>query len=121
MLLRKTWLLERLWGLSDALDMAEKFKLSNVIMEMDSQVVVKAVLERKSNRKGWGTIVQRCVKFLADNPNSSVAWTKQVNNGAVHALAKWAFVEPNKDWTTNVPFCIMPHIQKDMSFLYSFP
>jgi hypothetical protein len=36
MLLRKTWLLERLWGLSDALDMAEKFKLSNVIMEMDS-------------------------------------------------------------------------------------
>jgi ribonuclease HI len=108
-------------GLSDALDMAEKFKLSNVIIEMDSQIVVKAVLERKTTRKGWGAIVQRCMRFLKDNPNSSVIWTKRVNNGTTHALAKWAFVEPNKDWTTNVPFCIMPHIQKDMSFLYSFP
>jgi ribonuclease HI len=89
MLLRKTWLLERLWRLSDALDMAEKFKLSNVIIEMDSQIVVKVVLERKAIRKGWGTIVQRCMRFLKDNPNSSVSWTKRVNNGAAHALAKW--------------------------------
>jgi ribonuclease HI len=91
-------------GLGDALDMAEKLELSNIIIEMDLQMVVKAVIERKMICKSWGAIIQRCVRFLKDNPRSSVVWTKRVNNGAAHALAKWASVEPNKEWINNVSY-----------------
>jgi hypothetical protein len=44
-----------------------------------------------------------------------VVWTRRNGNKAAHELARWAGVEPNKEWRSNLPFCIIPHIQSDMS------
>jgi ribonuclease HI len=105
-------------GLNTAISMAENLRLSRVIFEMDSLVVVNAVKKDATIRRNWGKIVQRCANFLKLNPNSSINWTKRDNNHAAHELAIWAVKQPNYNWINSIPSCILPHIHKDMGFLY---
>jgi ribonuclease HI len=56
----------------DALDMVERIKATNVIFEMDSQIVVNAVRKKACIRRDWGFAITRCVKFLLANPTSSI-------------------------------------------------
>ncbi|MCI59513.1 hypothetical protein A2U01_0080768, partial [Trifolium medium] len=44
-------------GLNDALDLVEKQSLTRVIFELDSQIIVNSVKEKRCIRKSWGMIV----------------------------------------------------------------
>ncbi|PNX95563.1 ribonuclease H, partial [Trifolium pratense] len=100
-------------GLMDAIEWIEKLGEQSVIFEMDSQVIVKAVKGQSNIFKSWGKVVRRCILFLKGNPSSDIKWVQRKANQAAHEMAKWAEIEPNKEWTTNIPFCIWPVIQKD--------
>ncbi|MCI24679.1 60S ribosomal protein L23, partial [Trifolium medium] len=106
-------------GLNDAIDLVEKYRVTNVIFELDSQIVVNAVKRKLRVHKCWGAVIHRCVKFLQDNPNSSIVWTNRDRNRVAHALAKWAEMDPNQDWPNLMPSCIKSYIQKDIASLYS--
>jgi ribonuclease HI len=104
--------------LNDALDMVERIKATNVIFEMDSQIVVNAVRKKACIRRDWGFAITRCVKFLLANPTSSINWVKRQGNRVAHELAKWAESSPNSDWTHSVPNSILPYIHIDIRNLY---
>ncbi|CAJ2673653.1 unnamed protein product [Trifolium pratense] len=101
-------------GLLDAIEWIEKMGERNVIFELDSQVVVNAVRKQREIRRNWGQAVQRCKQFLSTNPRSDINWVPRRANQAAHEMARWAEVEPNKDWTSNFPSCIWPIIQKEI-------
>jgi ribonuclease HI len=105
-------------SLNDALDMADRYQVTNVIFEMDSQIVVNAVKKKASVRQEWGFVIYRCVNFLRTNPNSSINWVKRHGNWIAHELAKWAEKRPNNDWPNSVTNCILPYIQIDIRNLY---
>ncbi|WJX95749.1 hypothetical protein P8452_77032 [Trifolium repens] len=58
--------------MNDALDMVDRYSASNVIFELDNQVIVRAVQQKRLIRKPWGNVVTRCINFLNRNPNSSI-------------------------------------------------
>jgi hypothetical protein len=59
------------------------------------------------------------MEWLKEKQNITNVWTKRSGNSVAHELAKWATIEPNKEWGTLAPYCIHPHIQKDMALLNS--
>ncbi|MCI51908.1 hypothetical protein A2U01_0073152, partial [Trifolium medium] len=84
---------------------------------MDNQTVVNAVKTRTTIRKVWGEVVNRCVRFLSANPNSTITWINRTRNRVAHELTKWAEQEPNQFWPNYFPSCISTHILKDMVIL----
>jgi ribonuclease HI len=98
--------------------MVERIKATNVIFEMDSQIVVNAVRKKACIRRDWGFAITRCVKFLLANPTSSINWVKRQGNRVAHELAKWAKSSLNSDWTHSVPNSILPYIHIDIRNLY---
>jgi ribonuclease HI len=101
-------------GLNDALDMAGRYNASAITFKLDSMIIVKAVKDKAKIRRNGGFAIQRCIEFLQANPRASINWTRRENNRVAHELARWAEVEPNFDWHSNIPMCIKPFIQKDM-------
>jgi hypothetical protein len=67
-------------GLADAVDMVERYGITEVIFEMDNQTIVNAEKRRARIRKPWGLAVNRCINFLHDNPNSSMSWVSRKGN-----------------------------------------
>ncbi|PNY07050.1 60S ribosomal protein l23 [Trifolium pratense] len=105
-------------GLNDvALDWIEKLDEHHVILEMDSQIIVKAIKDKAEIWKNWGWMVRRCIKFLDNNPNADIRWVPRGANRVAHEMAKWAQFEPNNDWSNCVPMCIWLFIQKDKGFV----
>jgi hypothetical protein len=94
------------FGLNDALDMVDRYSASNVIFELDNQVIVRAVQRKQLIRKQWGNVVTRCINFLNRNPNSSIVWVNRNGNRVAHTLARWAEHDPWGDWPNDVPLCI---------------
>jgi ribonuclease HI len=105
-------------AVNDALDLVEKLGETAVIIESDCKTVIKAIEKKINVRKRWGDIVRRCVSFQKSNPRSRFSWVKRDCNQVAHVLARWAENEPNIDWSTSVPYCIRPYIQKDMGFVF---
>jgi hypothetical protein len=101
------------FGLNDAIDMVERYSASNVIFELDNQVIVRAVQRKSMIRKRWGSVVNRCRNFLNQNPNSSILWVNRNGNRAAHTLARWAEHEPWGDWPNFVPSCIKLQVLRD--------
>ncbi|MCI25241.1 cytochrome P450, partial [Trifolium medium] len=99
-------------GLNDVLDWLERDNISEVVIEMDNQIVVNAVKRKASIRKDWGAVVNRCVSFLIANPNSTIAWINRKSNRVAHELAIWTEQEPNSFWPNSFPSCISNHILK---------
>jgi hypothetical protein len=77
-------------GLSDAIDMVESYNGTDVIFELDNQVIVHAVQRRSQIRRQWGHAVQRCINFIKRNPRSSISWVSRKGNWVAHGLARWA-------------------------------
>jgi hypothetical protein len=46
-------------------------------------------------------------------------WVKGKDNWAAHNMARWAVLEPNKEWVSDFPICLKPIIQKDMGVVSS--
>jgi ribonuclease HI len=101
-------------GLYEALKFVEDNHLSNTIIELDAAIIVQAIHHQSYPRSNWGNLIKLCVRTLGHLDNVSVSWVNRVGNEAAHALACWAFSEPNRNWTTNPPTCILTLIQKDM-------
>jgi ribonuclease HI len=112
-------LLAEALGLQAAMDLINHWNIQNTIIELDAKTIVDAVHSAKNPRTRWGSITAHCVKWLKENQSVSVVWTRRNGNKAAHALARWASVEPNMEWRSNLPFCIIPHIQNDMSNVIS--
>ncbi|CAJ2635380.1 unnamed protein product [Trifolium pratense] len=104
-------------GLNATLDWIEKLEERQVILEMDSQIIVTAIKGKAEIRKGWGGVVRRCITFLESNPNSDIRWVQRGANRVAHELAKWVEFEPNSEWSNCVPMCIWPLIQKEKSLV----
>ncbi|CAJ2675264.1 unnamed protein product [Trifolium pratense] len=85
-----------------------------IIVEMDAKMVVDAVKTKHYPRVYWGKIAQKGGEWLSNHPNVSVNWIGRVGNRVAHNLAKWALVEPNKNWLSNVPPQIALFIQNDI-------
>jgi ribonuclease HI len=90
-------------GLSEAVVYLSKVQHDRVIIEMDNQSIVKAVINRNFPRKYWGQIARCGEDYLAQNPNCSIRWTIRGGNEAAHYLARHALFEPNSDWVDSVP------------------
>jgi ribonuclease HI len=104
-------------AINDVLDIVEKLGVTSVIIESDCQSLVNAISKRSDIRKRWGRVVNRCNSFLFRNPNSAISWVRRDGNRVAHQLAKWAEHEPNIDWSTTIPGCILPYIQKDVGLI----
>ncbi|PNY14017.1 cytochrome p450 [Trifolium pratense] len=104
-------------GLNATLDWIEKLEERQVILEMDSQIIITAIKGKAEIRKGWGGVVRRCITFLESNPNSDIRWVQRGANRVAHELAKWVEFEPNSEWSNCVPMCIWPLIQKEKSLV----
>ncbi|GAU17808.1 hypothetical protein TSUD_171970 [Trifolium subterraneum] len=101
-------------GLFEALKLVEKNRYSNTIIELDAEKIVLAVNKHQFPRSNWGQVVRMCDRVRVSLNHISVSWINMKGNQATHDLARWAIQEPNKDWSTNFPTCITPHIHKDM-------
>jgi hypothetical protein len=64
-------------------------------------------------------LAQRSGKLIDNNPKLSIGWTRQTGNTAAHALANWAFSEPNRIWVNDTPSCILDIIQNEISLCNS--
>ncbi|MCH80732.1 F-box protein [Trifolium medium] len=94
-------LMAEAYGLLDALLYAEQHHLTHIIFELDSLYLVNLVQSDRQIWKSWGYVVRRCRGFLHENPNSAIKWIGRNGNRVADALAKWAAIEPNMDWTIN--------------------
>jgi ribonuclease HI len=104
-------------GLKTGLELATQLGINKLIVEMDADKIVQAIVKKKYPRNQWGEVVRHCARVLEDNSQISIRWTGRDSNAAAHALARWAIQEPNTFWSDNFPFCLHPHIQKDMDFV----
>jgi hypothetical protein len=52
-------------------------------------------------------------------PRIDLVWVKGKDNWAAHNMARWAVLEPNKEWVSDFPICLKPIIQKDMGVVSS--
>ncbi|CAJ2662949.1 unnamed protein product [Trifolium pratense] len=106
-------------GCCEALEFIWKLHLPQVVIEMDSATVVRAIQKQDFPRSHWGQAARRCARALSQDSQSrlSVRWIARDGNRAAHALARWALIEPNKLWTNEFPTCLIHHIQKDMEFV----
>jgi ribonuclease HI len=101
-------------GLREALQFVESSHLSNIIIEMDAEKIVKSVQMQSFPRTSWGQVARSCSRVCSQLEKVSVVWVSRQGNQAAHTLACWAMTEPNKFWPNNFPVCILDHIQKDM-------
>jgi hypothetical protein len=104
-------------ALNDALDLIEKLGICSVIIESNCQSLGNAIRLKSDIRKHWGTVVNRCIAFLKNNPQSAVSWVGRNWNRVAHEMAKWVEREPNIEWSTSIPSCILPYIQKDIGLV----
>ncbi|MCH84388.1 ribonuclease H protein [Trifolium medium] len=101
-------------GLKEALQFVEDNLLSNLIIELDANIIVQALNRKIFPRTKWGNLVRQCSRFLSRSIGISAAWVNRKSNQVAHTLARWALVEPNRNWSSNFPYCILTHIQNDM-------
>jgi ribonuclease HI len=106
--------LSEVMGLVEAIKLVEERHLQNVIIEMDSAVIVRAIQRNSYPRKYWGKLAESCARVLKDRNDITLQWTSKKGNEAAHQLARWAISEPNRFWTQNYPICIMQQAQKDL-------
>jgi ribonuclease HI len=104
-------------GLQEALKYAQDNHLRNIIIELDAEKIVKAYHQKIYPRTKWGQIVKNCARVSNQIENCSVSWVSRKSNQAAHYLARWAILEPNRDWSNNYPSCISQHLQNDMPFV----
>jgi ribonuclease HI len=101
-------------GLEAVVNEVDRFNGQDIIVEMDARIVVEAIKKKRFPRVYWGKIAKKCSMILDKYPNVSISWIRRSGNTVAHNLAKWAAIEPNKNWLTIVPPQIALHIQKDM-------
>jgi ribonuclease HI len=101
-------------GLKAGLDLASRLGISKLVVELDAENVVKAITKKNYPRTQWGGIVRQCSRVFEERNQFSIRWIGRNSNTAAHALARWAIQEPDTYWANNFPFCLHPHIQKDM-------
>ncbi|GAU41426.1 hypothetical protein TSUD_26060 [Trifolium subterraneum] len=104
-------------GLFEALNWIKTKGFSNIVIEMDAEVVVRAIQKRIFPRLRWGKLAKSCARDFDKDALLSINWVRRNGNKAAHELARWALYEPNMYWDENYPRCIHPHIQKDMGFV----
>jgi ribonuclease HI len=104
-------------GLKAGLDLASHLGISKLVVEMDADNIVQAIVKKRYPRTQWGGIVRQCARVFEEKNQISIRWIGRNSNAAAHALARWAIQEPNTYWADNFPFCLHPHIQKDMEFV----
>jgi ribonuclease HI len=112
-------LLAEAMGLQEAITLVQDWNLQNTIIELDAKTIVDTVGSNKNPRTKWGMITTQCAKKMKELNQISVIWTRRNGNKVAHELAKWAGVEPNREWNTNLPSCIIHHIQNDMESISS--
>lgn len=98
----------------EALQFIHKNRLSSVMVESDSQVSVKAILEKNFDKTYWGKIIRSCSQIGGWLDKVDFNWTNRCNNHTAHEIASWAAIEPDRQWTARFPRPIFDHIQKDM-------
>jgi hypothetical protein len=64
---------------------------------------MKAVHEGNYPKTYWGFIVRRGGELLHRRRNAEITWVGRSGNKVAHHLARWASIEPNKEWDSVVP------------------
>ncbi|KAK2360163.1 ADP-ribosylation factor GTPase-activating protein AGD3 [Trifolium repens] len=98
-------LLAEAMGLQEVMELVDKWKLQNTIIELDAKVIVDTIHNGRNPRTNWGCITTMCREWLKEKRNITIVWTKHSGNSVAHELAKWATIEPNKEWGTLAPYC----------------
>jgi ribonuclease HI len=101
-------------GLLEAIQWAQRQRYTRIIFESDAEAVVKAIQNGSYPRLRWGQIAKQAARAIKENDDFSVSWVRRENNYVAHTLARWAILEPNKQWIHALPICISHHVQKDM-------
>jgi hypothetical protein len=107
-------LLAEAMGFQEAVKLVQDWNLQNTIIELDAKAIVDAANSGRKTRSPWGIVTSQCAKKMKELDQITIAWTRRNGNVVAHELAKWARIEPNREWKTNLTMCIIPHIQKDM-------
>jgi ribonuclease HI len=74
-------------GFEVAIQSIEKFRDQVVIIEMDAQMIVKAVQERSYPRTYWGSIARRGGELLHRRRNAEITWVGRSGNRVAHYFA----------------------------------
>jgi hypothetical protein len=99
-------------GLHEAILFAQANQLKDTSIELDSAIIVNAIARKNFPRTNWGKSIRNSSRVLSKLNNVSVSWVSRDGNRAAHALARWALREPNRNWVSNYPSCILTHIQR---------
>ncbi|MCH82290.1 ribonuclease H protein [Trifolium medium] len=106
--------------LFEALQWIQSRQFSRVVVEMDDALVVKAIQQSSFPRSGWGQIAKACSRVFSESGTMQIKWVCRKFNIVAHNLARWAFVEPNREWVDVFPNCILGQLQKDLACTPSF-
>jgi len=100
-------------GILEALCYIHENKLNSVVVESDSQVSIKAIVEKSFDKTYWGKIIRSCSQIGSWLDKIEFMWTNRGNNHTAHEIARWVAFEPDRQWTSRIPRPIFDHIQKD--------
>ncbi|KAK2412223.1 hypothetical protein QL285_047441 [Trifolium repens] len=64
-------------GLHEALKYVRDNHLSNIIIELDAEKIVKAFQQKLYPRTNWGQIVKSCVRASNQIENCFVSWVRE--------------------------------------------
>jgi hypothetical protein len=90
-------------GFQEAVKLVQDWNLQNTIIELDAKAIVDMANSGRKPRSPWGIITSQCAKKMKELDQISVTWTRRNGNKVAHELAKWARIEPNREWKTNLP------------------
>jgi len=103
-------------GIQATLDWVQANGWNNVIIESDAKTMVDSNNTQIFHRGYLGKVGKDCLRKM-ESLRVTLRWVRRSGNWTAHETAKWAEIEPNKDWSCNFPTPIFKHIQNDMSFL----
>jgi hypothetical protein len=101
-------------GIREALNWVVSQQHHRVIIETDTEVIVKAPSKKNFPRTNWGNVIRNCSRDLEGLSHVSVTWVNRKGNQEVHGLTRLAISKPNMFWFNNFPACILSHILSDM-------
>ncbi|XP_020151424.1 uncharacterized protein [Aegilops tauschii subsp. strangulata] len=98
-----------------AVELAEKFNIPSLHIEMDCKEVVRKLQSEEADLSVLGPMIKEVKNMLATRERWKVTWARRMVNGAAHGLAKEGV--PNnlsKVWVHVPPDCILHTISAEI-------
>lgn len=103
-------------GLREALSWIKMKQMSNVIVEMDAQIIVKAMHNYASSASYLGLVIDDCKDISRSITNLCVVFVKRSANQVAHLLARVSgSMSGLMFWGSNPPSFLLAALAADIS------